>query len=376
MTAATNGLVRTKTRVLVVDDASIFRRVISDALSGIPGVEVVGTSANGKLALARLASLQPDLVTLDIEMPEMNGIEVLEAIQNSGVNTNVIMLSSCTVRGGDMTIRALELGAFDFITKPEGGAQEANMARLRDSLRPMIQALERRREIRAILSVKGSKLAPAAALNHSPQPLAPAAVRAPGRSGPPIVLIGVSTGGPAALAEVLPVFPAKIGAPVFIVQHMPPHFTEALANRLRSKSAILVKEAQDGEIARADCAYLAPGGKQMKLSPGKNGEILIRITDDPPENACRPSVDYLFRSVALHFPGRSIAAILTGMGNDGTEGMRMLKRGGSVNIAQDEATCVVFGMPREAILAGVVDTVVPLSKIATAIVRAIAEARV
>jgi two-component system chemotaxis response regulator CheB len=376
MTAATNGLVRTKTRVLVVDDASIFRRVISDALSGIPGVEVVGTSANGKLALARLASLQPDLVTLDIEMPEMNGIEVLEAIQNSGVNTNVIMLSSCTVRGGDMTIRALELGSFDFITKPEGGAQEANMARLRDSLRPMIQALERRREIRAILSVKGSKLAPAAALNHSPQPLAPAAVRAPGRSGPPIVLIGVSTGGPAALAEVLPVFPAKIGAPVFIVQHMPPHFTEALANRLRSKSAILVKEAQDGEIARADCAYLAPGGKQMKLSPGKNGEILIRITDDPPENACRPSVDYLFRSVALHFPGRSIAAILTGMGNDGTEGMRMLKRGGSVNIAQDEATCVVFGMPREAILAGVVDTVVPLSKIATAIVRAIAEARV
>jgi two-component system, chemotaxis family, protein-glutamate methylesterase/glutaminase len=377
MTAATNGLVRTKTRVLVVDDASIFRRVISDALSGIPGVEVVGTSANGKLALARLASLQPDLVTLDIEMPEMNGIEVLEAIQNSGVNTNVIMLSSCTVRGGDMTIRALELGAFDFITKPEGGAQEANMARLRDSLRPMIQALERRREIRAILSVKGSKLAPAAALNHySPQPLAPAAVRAPGRSGPPIVLIGVSTGGPAALAEVLPVFPAKIGAPVFIVQHMPPHFTEALANRLRSKSAILVKEAQDGEIARADCAYLAPGGKQMKLSPGKNGEILIRITDDPPENACRPSVDYLFRSVALHFPGRSIAAILTGMGNDGTEGMRMLKRGGSVNIAQDEASCVVFGMPREAILAGVVDTVVPLGKIATAIVRAIAEARV
>jgi two-component system chemotaxis response regulator CheB len=375
MTAATNGPVRMKTRVLVVDDASIFRRVISDALSGIPGVEVVGTSANGKLALARLASLQPDVITLDIEMPEMNGIEVLEAIQNSGVNTNVIMLSSCTVRGGEMTIRALELGAFDFITKPEGGTQEANMARLRDSLRPMIQALERRREIRSILSVKGSKSAPAAALSN-PVPPAPAAVRAPGRPGPPIVLIGVSTGGPAALAEVLPVLPAKIGAPVFIVQHMPPHFTEALANRLQSKSAIQVKEAEDGEIARADCAYLAPGGKQMKLSPGKNGEIVIRVTDDPPENACRPSVDYLFRSVALHFPGRSIAAILTGMGNDGTEGMRMLKRGGSVNIAQDEASCVVFGMPREAILAGVVDTVVPLGKIATAIVRAIAEARV
>jgi len=376
MTASANSPVRMKTRVLVVDDASIFRRVISDALSGIAGVEVVGTSANGKLALARLASLQPDLITLDIEMPEMNGLEVLEAIQISGVNTNVIMLSSCTVRGGEMTIRALELGAFDFITKPEGGSQEANMARLRDSLRPMIQALERRREIRSILNVKGSKSSPALALSHSPVPPAPVAVRAPGRSGPPIVLIGVSTGGPAALAEVLPVLPAKIGAPIFIVQHMPPHFTEALAHRLQSKSAILVKEAQDGETAQADCAYLAPGGKQMKVSPGKNGEIIIRVTGDPPENACRPSVDYLFRSVALNFPGRSIAAILTGMGNDGTEGMRMLKRGGSVNIAQDEASCVVYGMPREAFLAGVVDTVVPLSKIAGAIVRAIAEARV
>lgn len=375
-TAACERPHRMKTRVLVVDDASIFRRVISDALSGIAGVEVVGTSANGKLALARLASLQPDLITLDIEMPEMNGIEVLEAIRRSGVTTNVIMLSSCTVQGSEMTIRALELGAFDFITKPEGGSQESNMAGLRDSLRPMIQALERRREIRSILSVKGSKPSPVPTINHSPGPIVPAAARSPGRSGPPIVLIGVSTGGPAALAEVLPVLPAKIGAPVFIVQHMPAHFTEALAHRLQSKSVILVKEAQDGEIAGIDCAYIAPGGKQMKLNPGKSGEIIVRITDDPPENACRPSVDYLFRSVALNFPGRSIAVMLTGMGNDGTEGMRMLKRGGCVNIAQDEASCVVFGMPREAILAGVVDTIVPLNKIATAIVRAIAEARV
>jgi two-component system, chemotaxis family, protein-glutamate methylesterase/glutaminase len=364
------------TRVLVVDDASIFRRVISGALSGIPGVEVVGTSGNGKLALARLASLQPDLITLDIEMPEMNGLEVLEALRTSGVNVNVIMLSSCTVRGGEMTIKALELGAFDFITKPEGGCLEANMTRLRDSLRPMIQALERRREIRSILKVKGPTSSPSLAGSPSSTPPVPVAVRAPARSGPPIVLIGVSTGGPAALAEVLPALPPKIGAPIFIVQHMPPHFTEALANRLQTKSVILVKEAQDGEIARADCAYLAPGGKHMKLSPGQKGEIIIRITEDPPENACRPSVDYLFRSVALHFPGRSIAAILTGMGNDGTEGMRMLKRSGSVNIAQDEASCVVFGMPREAILAGVVDTIVPLSKIAVAIVRALSEARV
>jgi two-component system chemotaxis response regulator CheB len=362
------------TRVLVVDDASIFRRIISDALATMPDVEVVGTAPNGKLALARLASLQPDLITLDIEMPEMNGIEVLEAIRSLGVNTSVIVLSSRTIRGGEMTIRALESGAFDFVTKPEGGSPAENLVQIRDNLWPMIQALGRRREIRSILNVKGTKSPTVAAVSSAPQPPVRPALRSQ-RPGSPIVLIGVSTGGPTALTEVVPALPTKLGAPVFIVQHMPPRFTEALAERLHTKSAIGVKEAQDGETARSNCVYLAPGGRQMKLIPGQQGDIVIRITDDPPENACRPSVDYLFRSVALHFPGRAIAAILTGMGNDGTEGMRMLKRGGSLTIAQDEATCVVFGMPKEAILAGVVDSVVPLNRIAETIVRAVAEVR-
>jgi two-component system chemotaxis response regulator CheB len=364
------------TRVLVVDDASIFRRIISDALSGVPGVEVVGTAANGKLALSRMAALQPDVVTLDLEMPEMNGIEVLEAMGTSGLSASVIMLSSHTVRGGQMTVRALEAGAFDFITKPEGGgSQESNLLRLRDSLSPMIQALERRREIRSLLHVKTPKAPVTAAGAPIPRPRLGTGCLPQARSASPIVLIGVSTGGPAALAELLPALPARIGAPIFIVQHMPPLFTEALAQRLQSKSAILVKEARDGEVALPDCAYLAPGGRHMKLSPGPSGQIVVRITDDPPENVCRPSVDYLFRSVALQFPGRSVAVILTGMGNDGTEGMRMLKRSGSITIAQDEASCVVFGMPREAIQAGIVDTVAPLGKIATAIVRAVAEVR-
>jgi two-component system chemotaxis response regulator CheB len=360
------------TRVLVVDDTSLFRRIISDALAGIEDVEVVGTASNGKLALARMAALRPDLVTLDIEMPEMNGIEVLEAMRGSGQKPTVVMLSSLTVKGGQMTIRALEAGAFDFITKPEGRSQEESLVQLRDGLRPIIQTLARQREIRSILKSRATGASSAIA---PMVPDAPAA-RTPGRKGSPIVLIGVSTGGPTALAELLPAWPAKIGAPIFIVQHMPALFTDALARRLQTKSAIRVKEAQHGEVALADCAYLAPGGKQMKLAPGQKGAITICITDDPPENACRPSVDYLFRSVALNFPGRSIAAILTGMGNDGTAGTRMLKRGGSFTIAQDEASCVVFGMPREAILAGVIDTVVPLSKIAGTIVRAIADVRV
>jgi two-component system, chemotaxis family, protein-glutamate methylesterase/glutaminase len=360
------------TRVLVVDDTVIFRRIITDALAALPGVEVVGTASNGKLALARLASLQPDLLTLDIEMPEMNGIEVLEAMASAGSKAGVIMLSSNTVRGGQITIRALELGAFDFITKPEGGSAGENLVLLRAGLLPIIRAFERRREIRSILHNKPLENKPPAQ-DDKPLPAAAPAGRTARRHGPPILLIGVSTGGPSALGEVLPALPRKLGAPLFIVQHMPPLFTQALAERLQLRCAIRVKEAEDGEIAIPDCAYIAPGGKQMRLVPGQSGEIVVQLTDDPPENNCRPSVDYLFRSVALHFPGRSIAAILTGMGNDGTQGLRLLKRSGCSSIAQDEASCVVFGMPREAILAGVVDTVVPLSRIADALVRCLAE---
>lgn len=361
-------------RVLVVDDTAVFRRIVSDALAGQPGVEVVGTAANGKLALDRIAALQPDLVTLDIEMPERNGIEVLEAMGLAALKTGAIVLSSLTTRGGEMTVRALELGAFDFITKPEGGTPAGNLAYLRDRLMPMIRAFERRRDIRTALRREPGRpqRADVPAARFVPAASAPAAVRRP-RHGPPLVLIGVSTGGPAALATLLPALPGNLNAPVFIVQHMPALFTKPLSVSLDRKSAIRVAEAQDGAIAQPNCAYLAPGGTQMKLVAGSRGEILMRITDDPPENGCKPAVDYLFRSVALQFPGRAVAAILTGMGSDGTAGLRMLKRGGCSSIAQDEASCVVFGMPKEAIAAGLIDTVAPLDRIAAAIVRSVRE---
>ena len=362
-------------RVLVVDDAVLFRRVISDVLAGVPGVEVVGTASNGRLAMSRMAALEPDLVTLDIEMPEMNGIEVLEAMGAAGIKSGVIMLSSLTRRGGEMTVRALELGAFDFLTKPAGGTAEANLAHLRDHLLPMIQAFERRREIRSIL--RGNQApAPSQYPPHLvPSAAPPGAVRNLRRAGAPMVLIGVSTGGPGALARLLPALPPDLGAPVFIVQHMPAMFTQPLAASLDRKSAIRVKEAEEGEKAQPNCAYVAPGGKHMKLAPGRQGEIILRMTSDPPEHGCRPAVDYLFRSAALHFPGRSVAAILTGMGSDGTEGLRMLKRSGCFAFAQDEASCVVFGMPKEAIQAGVVDRVAALDMLAAAIVRSVREGR-
>jgi two-component system chemotaxis response regulator CheB len=353
-------------RVLVVDDTILFRRAVSDALAGQPGIEVVGSAANGKLALARMWALHPDVITLDIEMPEMNGIEVLQAMNASDLHVGAIVLSSLTTRGGEMTMRALELGAFDFLTKPAGGGAAQNAEDLRTRLVPMIRAYARRREIRTILNSSasanpGEVAAPVVPSDRAARPVV--------RSGPPLILIGVSTGGPVALARLLPALPRDIGAPVFIVQHMPALFTKPLAASLAAKSAIRVKEGEEGETAVANCAYIAPGGTQMKLAAGPKGEILIRISDDPPENNCKPAVDYLFRSAALNFPGRTIAAVLTGMGNDGTAGLRMLKRGGCFAIAQDEASCVVFGMPREAIQAGVVDVVEPLDRIAGAIVR-------
>jgi len=278
------------------------------------------------------------------------------------------------VRGGEMTVRALELGAFDFLTKPEGGSPTVNLAHLRDRLLPMIRAFERRREIRTMLRGASSRPGPAAV---SLAPVVSVAQERPlrrlSRLGAPLVLIGVSTGGPGALAKLLPALPRDLGAPVLIVQHMPAMFTQPLAASLDRKSAIRVKEAEEGEVARPNYAYVAPGGRHMKLASGPRGEIVVRLSDDPPENGCRPSVDYLFRSAALEFPGRSIAAVLTGMGNDGTAGLRVLKRGGCFSIAQDEASCVVFGMPKEAIAAGLVDSVVSLDTMAGAIVRSVRE---
>ena len=353
------------TRVLVVDDSAVFRRIVTEALTGLPEVEVVGSASNGRLALSRLESVRPDLLTVDIEMPEMNGIELLQAINESGSPAGTIVLSSLTRRGGELTMRALELGAFDFLTKPEATNPAAGIAELRNRLAPMLRAFQRKREIRSLLS-PGTKMAatPGDTRNAAPSP-----ARYVPRSGPPMVLVGVSTGGPAALAELLPAIPKDFGAPVLVVQHMPPLFTQALAASLERKCSLRVKEAESDEIAMAGGVYLAPGGKQMKIAAGPKGEIVVKLTDDPPENNCRPAVDYLFRSAALGFPGRAIAVVLTGMGQDGTQGLKLLKRSGCFSVAQDEATSVVFGMPRAAVEAGLVDSVLPLNAIAQCLLR-------
>jgi two-component system, chemotaxis family, protein-glutamate methylesterase/glutaminase len=364
-------------RVLVVDDTAVFRRIVSEAVTAIPGMEVVGTAGNGRTALQRVKELQPDLVTLDIEMPEMDGIQVLEAMRQTGCDTGVIVVSALTLKGGQLTMKALERGAFDFITKPSEAGLEASREAIRSALAPRLTAFGRRREIRNILS-RGGVTPSAPAPPQSPaSPLRPTVARksdaptagtfAPLSGNTGIVAIGVSTGGPVALTQLVPALPADLGVPVVIVQHMPPLFTQSLAESLAAKSQLQVSEARHLEPLRANHVYIAPGGRQMRVGMAGDTGMVTQITDDPPENNCRPAVDYLFRSVAEHYPGRSVGVVLTGMGSDGTLGLKILKRRGAVTLAQDEASCVVYGMPKAAVDAGVVDHVLPLDAMAARI---------
>ncbi len=362
-------------RVLVADDSALFRRVLTEALSSLPDVEVVAGVPNGKLAVQRVRDLRPDLLTLDMEMPEMGGLAVLDALRQAGEDVMVIVVSALTLAGGRLTMKALEKGALDFITKPDTPNAEESRAAILKELAPRVRALAHRREIRNIL--KDRPQAP------PPQPLPPVRppadlrqvsktmTRVAAGTKPDMVLIGVSTGGPNALAQVLPALPGTLGVPVLVVQHMPPVFTQSLAESLSAKCAFRVREASHGERLEPNTVYIAPGGRQMRLAAAPGGAKVIEVTDDPPENNCKPAVDYLFRSAANRFPGRSMAVILTGMGSDGTLGLRLLKRHGCYVVAQDEASCVVFGMPKAAIDAGVVDVVVPLEAVAGRIIASV-----
>ena len=366
-------------KVLVVDDTIVYRKIVSEALAGVPGVEVVSTASNGRIALSRIGALKPDLLVLDIEMPEMNGLEVLGAIKEKSLDVGAIVLSALTVKGGELTMKALELGAFDFVTKPEGASADESREQIKGTLVPLVKAYSHAREIKSILKgVKGGRPASRPPLEtstkageHGEPPLRTQALLT-ARHASEAVGIGVSTGGPTALMEVLPKLAPDLNVPIFIVQHMPPAFTRSLAASLDSRCALRVREAEDGETVQANTGYLAPGGKQMKVTLGADALTkIIRVTDDPPENHCKPSVDYLFRSLAHHYVGRATGVIMTGMGNDGTLGCRLMKRSGAVVIAQDELSCVVFGMPGEAIRAGVVDVVSPLDQLAGAIARTV-----
>ena len=356
-------------RVLVVDDTIMYRKVVGDILAEMPGVEVVGTANNGKIALTRVASLKPDLITLDVEMPVMDGLETLQEIQKSFPDVGVIMLSNLTKRGSEITMKALEMGAFDFIPKPEGEAMQANVQTLKAALLPRIKAYAKRVELKGLLRQRGrpsgaaAPAAPAAAAIPKAVTVTATPSRRTGKSR--AVAIGISTGGPNALARMLPQLP-KLGVPVFIVQHMPQNFTASFAARLDTLCAARVEEGWDGAPLETGRIYVAPGGAtHMEVDWGATRRV--RLVDAEPVNRHRPSVDVLFASVVrAQVPG-VVGVLLTGMGRDGAEGLRAIREAGGRTIAQDRETSTVYGMPRAALEIGAVECGTPLNEIADAI---------
>lgn len=369
-------------RVLVVDDTIVYRKAVSDIIEEIPGVELAGVAHNGKIALAKIQSLKPDILTLDIEMPQMNGIEVLEEIQRNNLGVGAVMLSTLTAEGSEMTMHALELGAFDFILKPQSKNQIEGKKEIRAALEPILKAFARSRfslaqKNRAGRIGSSAFLAgrpPAAGTlgeSKTPRPVITRTTTVR-RSKSEIIAIGISTGGPNALNQMLPKLPGDLGVPILIVQHMPPVFTKSLASSLDKKCQLTVKEAENGENILPNVVYIAPGGKQMKLVAGTDGQNRrIKITDDPPENSCKPSVDYLFRSVADYYVGRSTAVIMTGMGSDGTKGLAELRDKSAHIIGQDESSCIVYGMPKAPAELGYLNVIAPLGRIADEIIKSV-----
>ncbi|SEP29111.1 protein-glutamate methylesterase/protein-glutamine glutaminase [Trujillonella endophytica] len=345
-------------RVLVVDDSIVVRKIVTDVLSQDPAIEVVGTAVNGKIAVGKVEQLKPDLVTMDIEMPEMNGIQAVRAIRATRSRIPIIMFSTLTERGASATLDALAAGANEYVTKPANvGSVAQSMESVREQLIPKIKALLGR----------PITTGPARATAALP-PARPAPPRTAPVEKPAILVIGSSTGGPEALAKVLPALPASLPVPVLLVQHMPPVFTRQFAQRLDRLCALRVVEAVDGTPLMPGTVHLAPGDHHLTIRSGARGNA-TRLTQGPPENFCRPAVDPLFRSAVEIHRGAVLAVVLTGMGSDGKLGAAGVREAGGSVVVQDQATSVVWGMPGAIASAGLADEILPLDRIAEAITR-------
>jgi two-component system chemotaxis response regulator CheB len=367
-----------KLRILIVDDTAVYRRILTEVVEALPTDCEVTACPSGRLALNRLDQAPADLVLLDVEMPDMSGLETLRVLRQRHPAVSVIMISGTSSAAASYTVEALALGAMEFVRKPEGADAEASRAELRDVLRPLLRHVQTRANLRPVdHGAPAPKAAPAAA-DHDPSPAAPAPAR---RQAPPptrfdVLGIGVSTGGPNALGELIPALPADLGVPVLVVQHMPPLFTASLAEHLNRNSRLPVHEAVEGEPVLPGRVYIAPGGKHMVLRRAREADqAIIGLNENPPENSCRPSVDVLFRSMAAHYGGNILAVVMTGMGSDGCEGVRAMKRAGCRCLTQSEETCVVYGMPMVVDEAGLSDERVPLPLLASRIARLVGAGR-
>jgi two-component system chemotaxis response regulator CheB len=346
-------------RILVVDDSVVIRKVLSDTLSEDRALEVVGVAGDGRIALAKIPLLKPDLITLDVEMPVMNGLETLAAIRKLYLKLPVIMFSTLTERGASATLDALALGASDYATKPSNtGNPEVAIARVRAELIPKIKALCGAAPLKLQLP-RARPLAKARVRSHSPIE---------------VVAIGTSTGGPNALAEVLPRIPRDFPVPIVVVQHMPPIFTRLLAERLAGRSAIPVEEGSADTVLSPGRAWIAPGNFHMRVA--RTGlSCRLNLNQSPPENSCRPAVDPLFRSVAAAYGANVLAVVMTGMGSDGVLGAQEICDAGGSVIIQDEASSVVWGMPGLVHASGLEDAAYPLDHLAAEITRRVVQSR-
>lgn len=342
-------------RVLIVDDSSFVRQALGRMLSTDPEIQIAGTAVDGKDAVEKVLALRPDVVTLDVKMPRMGGLEALRRIM-AQCPTPVLLLSSLTGEGADTTLRGLELGAMDFVDKSsvQGHMDLFGLAE------------ELKLKVRALAGARRSRLGPLATL-----PVLGAALTPLRRErGAEVVVIGTSTGGPPALQSIVPRLPPELAAAVLVVQHMPVGFTRSLAERLAARSPMPVREAEDGELLRPGQVLIAPAGLHMKVR--RRGEGVRVVLDEEPRSALhRPSVDVLMTSVAHVYGARALGVVLTGMGSDGVEGLRAIRQAGGRTLAESEESCVIYGMPKAAVEAGVVDQSLPLIAMPDAILVAV-----
>lgn len=365
-----------KIKVLIVDDSAVMRKIISSALLKEPSIEIVGYASNGIQAIENVRTLNPDVVTLDIEMPEMDGLSALKEIRKENKRLPIVMFSTLTHKGAQAAVMALTAGASDYVGKPttSAGSIEGAFKVLESELIPKIIGLAKRSRLRnAQVSQKPSstqavpiKKNEFGTINTATSTKAPVKQLVPNK---PIsaVCIGVSTGGPMALMQVFSQIQNPLPVPIFIVQHMPPNFTNLLAARLCTAGVTTVKEAKEGDIAEPGNAYIAPGGFHMVLA-SMGPQVVMHLNTNPPENSCRPAVDVLFRSASDIYGGNLLSVVLTGMGYDGLKGCQYIKARGGQVIAQDEESSVVWGMPGAIAEHNLAEVLLPIDRIADEII--------